>query len=202
MSTAMAYTLLHSFRGLISTEAVYPNNQSAGYRRVTYGYNDSGDRASLDKWTGAPGSWTQYGTTAGYSYDGAGRLTVAAGVNYCFDNNGNQTRRNGSNCTTGGDTFSWDGLNGLNDLTYYAPSSGAATTYTYNGDGVRTKKTTGSTITEYYQDIAGDLPRVAADKTDTVWNYYVYGTSLIGKVGSDNVARRQYAHFYNGMRGE
>ncbi len=58
---------------------------------------------------------------------------------------------------------------------------------------MRTKKTTGSTITEYYQDVAGGLPRVAADKTDTVWNYYVYGNSLIGKVGSDNVAR--YYHY-------
>ncbi len=117
-------------------------------------------------------------------------MTATAGVNYCYDNNGNQTRRNGSNCTTGGDTFGWDGLN---DLTSFTPASGTATTYSYNGDGVRTKKTTGTTITEYYQDVAGGLPRVAADKTDTVWNYYVYGTSLIGKVGSDNVAR--YYHY-------
>ena len=58
---------------------------------------------------------------------------------------------------------------------------------------MRTKKTTGSTITEYYQDVAGGLPRVAADLTGSTWNYYVYGTSLIGKVGSDNVAR--YYHY-------
>ena len=76
-------------------------------------------------------------------------------------------------------------------MTRYTPSAGTLTDYTYNGDWVRTKKTTGSTITEYYQDVAGDLPRVAADKTGTVWNYYVYGSgnSLVGKVGSDNVAR-------------
>ncbi len=58
---------------------------------------------------------------------------------------------------------------------------------------MRTRKTTGSTVTEYFQDVAGGLPRVAADKTDTVWNYYVYGNGLIGKVGSDNVAR--YYHY-------
>ena len=36
---------------------------------------------------------------------------------------------------------------------------------------------------------------MAADKTGTVWNYYAYGSgnSLIGKVGSDNVAR--YYHY-------
>ena len=33
------------------------------------------------------------------------------------------------------------------------------------------------------------MPRVPPDKTGSTWNYYVYGTSLIGKVGSDNVAR-------------
>ena len=169
-----------------------------------------------EKWTGIPGSWAQYGTTASYTYDGAGRLTAAVGANHCFDANGNQTRRNGTNCTTGGDTFSW---NAWDRLTRYTPSTGTLTDYTYNGDWVRlqspehralinqltdytyngdwvrTKKTTGSTITEYYQDVAGDLPRVAADKTGTVWNYYVYGSgnSLVGKVGSDNVAR--YYHY-------
>ena len=30
------------------------------------------------------------------------------------------------------------------------------------GNWVRTKKTTGSTITEHYQDVAGGMPRVAA----------------------------------------
>ena len=80
-------------------------------------------------------------------------------------------------------------------MTQYTPSGGTATSYTYNGDWVRTKKTTGSTITEYCRDVAGDLPRVAADKTGTTWNYYVYGSknSLIGKVGADNVAR--YYHY-------
>ena len=72
-------------------------------------------------------------------------------------------------------------------------SGGSNTTYTYNGDGVRTKKTIGSTITEYFQDVAGGLPRVAADRVDSTWNYYAYGTNLIGKVGSDNVAR--YYHY-------
>ncbi len=156
------------------------------YRRTTYAYNDSGDRTTLEKWTGTPGNWTQYGTTASYTYDGAGRMTAAAGVNYCYDANGNQTRRNGSNCTTGGDVFGWDAWHRMASANI---SGGSNTTYTSNGDGVRTKKTVGSTVTEYFQDVAGDLPRVAADKTGTTWNYYVYGTSLIGKVGSDNVAR-------------
>ena len=38
------------------TEAVYPDNQQAGHRRVTYSYNDSGDRTSMEKWAGIPGS--------------------------------------------------------------------------------------------------------------------------------------------------
>ena len=172
------------------TEAVYPDNQQVSYRRATYAYNDSGDRTTLEKWTGTPGNWTQYGTTASYTYDGAGRMTAAAGVNYCYDANGNQTRRNGSNCSTGGDVFTWDAWNRLGTANI---SGGSNTTYTYNGDGVRTKKTVGSTITEYYQDVASGLPRVAADKSGTIWNYYVYGNELIGKVGSDNVAR--YYHY-------
>ncbi len=117
-------------------------------------------------------------------------MTAAAGVNYCYNNSGNQSRRNGANCSTGGDTFFWDAWHRMASANI---SGGSNTTYAYNGDGVRTKKTTGSTITEYFQDSAGGLPRVAADKVDTTWNYYVYGTGLIGKVGSDNVAR--YYHY-------
>ncbi len=117
-------------------------------------------------------------------------MTAAAGINYCYNANGSQTRRNGSNCSTGGDVFGWDDWNRMASANI---SGGSNTTYTYNGDGVRTKKTIGSTITEYFQDIAGDLPRVAADRVDSTWNYYVYGNGLIGKVGSDNVAR--YYHY-------
>ena len=183
----MAYAFL-LLRACSPPKAVYPTNQAVSYRRATYAYNDSGDRTTLEKWTGSPGSWTQYGTTASYTYDGAGRMTAAAGINYCYNANGSQTRRNGSNCSTGGDVFGWDDWNRMASANI---SGGSNTTYTYNGDGVRTKKTIGSTITEYFQDIAGDLPRVAADRVDSTWNYYVYGSgdSLIGKVGSDNVAR-------------
>ncbi|MCX6023101.1 MAG: hypothetical protein NTZ05_15500 [Chloroflexi bacterium] len=159
---------------------------------MTYAYNDSGDRTSLMRWTGSPGSWSQDGSTVSSSYDNAGRLTAAGGVNYCHDANGNQTRRNGSTCSTGGDTFGWDTHNRFLN---YNPSAGSATAYGYNGDGVRVKKTVGSAATYYFQDVAGGLPRVAAElPTSTyVWTFYVYGLDLIAQVGDDGAAR--YYHY-------
>ena len=41
------------------------------------------------------------GSTTGYTYDDADRMTSAGGVTYTYDNNGNQTGR-------GTDTFGWD----------------------------------------------------------------------------------------------
>ncbi|MCX6023099.1 MAG: hypothetical protein NTZ05_15490 [Chloroflexi bacterium] len=174
------------------TEAIYPGNQATSHRRVTYAYNDSGDRTSLMRWTGSPGSWSQDGSTVSSTYDSAGRLTAAGGVNYCHDANGNQTRRAGSTCSTGGDTFGWDTHNRFLN---YNPSGGSTTTYAYNGDGVRVKKTVGSAATYYFQDVAGDLPRVAAElpTTSNVWTFYVYGLKLIGQVGDDGVGR--YYHY-------
>ena len=64
-------------------------------------------------------------------------MTAAGGQTYCYDNNGNQTRRNATTCpNTGGDAFTWDYENRLTQ----AVIGGTTSNYTYDGDGVRVKE--------------------------------------------------------------
>ncbi|MCX6021076.1 MAG: RHS repeat-associated core domain-containing protein [Chloroflexi bacterium] len=163
-------------------EAAYPSNQATNHRRVTYTYNDGGDRTALSKWTGSPGRWSLLGSAATYSYDEAGRMTTAAGVNYTHDRNGNQTGR-------GADTFTFNALNRMTQVSI----SGAASTYTYDGNGVRTQKVTGGVTTDYLQDVNGRLPRVAVENVGSASTYYAYGKNLIARRASDQSV--QYYHF-------
>ena len=169
--------------------SIYPNNQSLDHRRVDYTYNDSGDRLTATRYSSADTS-AQVSST-GYSYDAnTGRMTAAGGANYCYDSNGNQTRRCGSSCSSGGDAFTYNVENHMTQ----AVVGGTTTAYTYNGDGVRTKKQiTGGSTTDYYQDINGKLPVVAAEKVSSDWTYYVYGKNLIAK--RESAGTPKYYHY-------
>jgi YD repeat-containing protein len=110
-----------------------------------------------------------------YAYNAADQLTSTGGVNYTYDNNGNQTGR-------GSDTFAWDYENRLTSATI----SGTQTTYTYNGDGLRQTRASGGNTTSYVWDVAAKVPMMLQDGTST----FVYGLGLIST--TDGSANQTY----------
>src|SRR5262245_33817784 len=64
---------------------------------------------------------------------------------------------------------------------------GQTSSYVYNGDGVRTSRTTGGSTTNYTWDVAAAYPLALQDGTNT----YVYGLGLISTTdGSGNQTYR------------
>ena len=90
-------------------------------------------------------------------------MTTLGGSSYgSYDNNGNLTSR-------GSDAFAWDHENRMTSATV----ASAQTTYAYNGDGLRQTRTANSVTTTYTWDVAGGLPMLLQDGTNT----YVYGAT-------------------------
>jgi len=110
------------------TAAAYPGT----YGSWSWAYDSVGNRTSQT----APS-----GTTP-YSYDANNRLTTAGAVNYSYDANGNLIS------TTAGQSFSWDVFNRLTG----ASGSGGSVSYTYNGDGLKLRRTGPDGATVYYYD--------------------------------------------------
>ena len=121
---------------------------NSGLQTDTYTYDAVGNRTAKN--------------STSYAYDNADQLTSTGGVSYGYDNNGNQTSR-------GSDAFAWDHENRMTSATV----SSAQTTYTYNGDGLRMSRTAGGNTTNYTWDVAGGLPMLLQDGTNT----YVYGAT-------------------------
>lgn len=119
---------------------------------------------------------------ATYQYNDANHAhavtqTTVNGVSkyYCYDANGNMTKRGSSNatCTSGGDTLTYDTENRLTSITV-----SGTTSYVYDGDGNRVKKTVGSTSTYY----VGNYYEVT---NGAVTKYYYFGKQRVAmKVGS------------------
>jgi RHS repeat-associated protein len=96
-------------------------------------------------------------------------MTLAGGVSYGYDNNGNQTSR-------GSDSFTWDHENRLTS----ANIGGASSSYVYNSDGLRTSRTRGAVTTNYIWDVNRGVPVILQDDDYT----YVYGLGLISMTDS------------------
>ncbi len=125
------------------TQVTYP-----GPTTDTYTYDAVGNRLAKN--------------ATAYTYDAADQMTAAGGVSYGYDANGNQTGR-------GSDTFTYDHENRLTQ----AVIAGVTSSSVYNGDGLRMSHTVSGQQTSYTWDIAGGLPVVLQDGTNT----YVYGVS-------------------------
>jgi RHS repeat-associated protein len=70
-----------------------------------------------------------------------------------------------------GDRFTYSGTTGHGVRAAKAAPALPSTSYTYNGDGIRSSQTTGSTTVRYTWDITTPLPEITSDTT----NSYIYG---------------------------
>ena len=97
-------------------------------------------------------------TTEDYTYyPKSDRLQTAGNKTYSYDARGNVTNiATGTGTNLSNTALGWNFDNRLTSLT---PASGTASTYLYNGSGLRTKKTVGSAVTNYLTD--GDDPASA-----------------------------------------
>ncbi|MDR7552929.1 MAG: RHS repeat-associated core domain-containing protein, partial [Armatimonadota bacterium] len=122
-TTTFTYDALNRLTG-----AVYPGT----YGSWAWAYDAVGNRTSQT----APG-----GTTL-YSYDANNRLLQAGGVSYSYDANGNLLS------TSAGQSFRWDAFNRLTQ----ASGSGGTVSYSYNGDGLKVRRSGPDGVTVYYYD--------------------------------------------------
>ncbi len=124
----------------------------------TYSYDAVGNRTAKNSTT--------------YTYDAANRITAAGSTSYTYDNNGDLTAR-------GSDSFSWDAADRLTSATV----SSTATTFAYNGDGLRDSLTTGGNTMTSTWDINAGLAQELYDGSLS----YVYGIGRIAQIdGSGN----------------
>jgi RHS repeat-associated protein len=94
-------------------------------------------------------------------------MTVAGGVSYTYDANGNLTGR-------GGDTFSWDYASRMTGATV----SGTVSSYAYDGSDVRVSKTVGGVGTTYLWDREDGL----ASLVDNGTSAYLHADGVLGEV--------------------
>ena len=95
---------------------------------------------------------TSGGSSTGYSYDAAGRLSKVGSTAVSMDADGNLT-------TAGGDTYTYNAAGALTA----ACVGGKSATYTVNADGQRVAVTSGGSTSKLVLDVASDLPAVLAE---------------------------------------
>ena len=111
--------------------------------------------------TGNITSKTVNGTTTSYGYGDTNwkdKLTSYDGQSITYDEIGNPLSYRGM-------TMSWTGRR-LNSIT----NSGVSNSYLYDADGIRTRKTVGSTVTEYFTNGS----TILAEKTGSNVLWYIY----------------------------
>ncbi|MFN8222177.1 MAG: LamG-like jellyroll fold domain-containing protein [Gaiellales bacterium] len=111
--------------------------------------------------------------TTTYTYDNMDRMLTAGATAYTYDRNGNEL-------SAGTRSFTYDLANRMKTTV----SGSTTTTYTYDGDSVRTQASTGTTAaskTNFIWDINNNLPMLARESngSGTLQRRYVYGQRLI-----------------------
>jgi RHS repeat-associated protein len=134
------------------TSVTYPGGTTESYT-----YDAHGNRTSK----------TAGGQTTSYTYDDADQLVSEGSVTYTYDAAGNLTGR-------GSDSFTWDWRNRLSSATV----GGTTTSYAYDGDEVRVRKTQGMTTTGYLWDRESGLPLLVDDGTTG----YVHADGVLEQV--------------------
>ncbi len=128
---------------------------------TTYAYDPVGNRSSMTR-----------GTATSYRYDRADRITAAGSTGYTVNASGNTTAR-------GSDSFGYDQANRLVSATI----GGVASSYGYNGDGIRASQTVSGTTTSYVNDVNRSLPVVLDDGA----RKYVWGLGPAYAVEGNNL---------------
>ena len=158
-----------------------------------YGY-DSLDRLTSATYTGTAaesysydsvGNRTNSQRSSTYSYQPFNRLTGTSTAGYLYDNNGNMTTKTEGAGTT---HLAWDFENRLTQVVtpaagsvsykydalgrriQSAPSTGASTNFTYDGQDVAQDKTSAGTITEYLN--GPGIDNKIRQKTGTTFYYF------------------------------
>jgi RHS repeat-associated protein len=153
------------------TGAAYPG----GYGTWGWTYDDVGNRLTQS----GPG-----GTTT-YTYDANNRLTQAVAsttVTYGYDDNGNLLT------ISTGQSFTWDVFNRLTQAT----GPGGTATYTYNGDGLKTRRVGPSSTTHYYHDGIRSIYETNAQGQLTLQlDRDIFGNLLSARDGAGN---RRHVH--------
>jgi len=126
------------------------------------------------------------GSSTSYTYDARDRLLAAGGLSYAYDENGNEV-------AAGSRTFTYDLENRLRSTT----QAGMATTYAYDGDGVRLRASTGSQAnrtTELLWDGNGSLPQIASERDGNgkLLRRYVYGVRRISQTAGNSTSYFAY----------
>jgi RHS repeat-associated protein len=122
-ATTFAYDALNRL-----TQAAYPG----GYGTFTWTYDAVGNRTRQTAPSG----------TTNYAYDANSRLLTAGSTTYIYDQNGNLTG------ISTGQAFTWDVFNRMTQAT----GSGGTVSYSYNGDGLKTRRVGPDGVRNYYYD--------------------------------------------------
>ena len=128
---------------------------------LDYTYDDNSNVTQLiNGWRDISSEW--HSDIESYSYDGLDRLISASCTSwshaYAYDKVGNRTARDGVTYT----------INVVNEITELSDG----TTFTYDSNGNRTQKTTGTDTWDYTYDCASRLTRV--EKNSTTQGEFVY----------------------------
>jgi RHS repeat-associated protein len=108
---------------------------------------------------------TQLNGTTGYTYDTANQLTSFPSNTNTYDPLGERTKT-----TPSGTSATSYAYNQAGELSTYTPA-GTSTTYGYDGNGLRTTKTTGSSTASFAWDHTAAVPLALSDSQ----NSYIYG---------------------------
>lgn len=179
VSTKYDYNSANKLKGLA-------NKSAAGTALSKYDYTYYLDGNQASKTDASQG-------TINYKYDGLGRISTVEGANGLFKRYGYDDRNNRSDLTGTGEiftyaedmSFQYDGLNQLKSAVGHS-----ASTYTYNGDGIRETKTVdGATTTQVL-----DGGNVAVEIKGNEVTKYVRGVNLI----SSEKNGQRYYYLHNG----
>jgi RHS repeat-associated protein len=112
----------------------------------------------------ASGNLTTLPSGTSGTYNDASEMTSGGTTTFTYDKSGNRVSE------SGGATVS-AGYNAENELTSYSDAAANMTSVTYNGIGLRTSATTGSSSQNFLWDTVKSTPELLQDST----NAYIYG---------------------------
>jgi len=125
------------------------------------------------------------GTTS-YSYDAADQMLQAGSVSHTYDRNGNEL-------SAGSRTFTYDLANRMRTTRL----GSTTTTYSYDGDGIRTKASTGSKssqTTNFLWDVNHAVPQIALEESGSgsLLRSYVYGARRVSMTSGSTTSYYHY----------